>query len=107
MFSIRNKLIIAIVVVAVLDLAFTANSLLAGSHERGQLQRLYDSDEERSLIQDLQLQTANVWQFLTDASLTQNQSAIDKEGRMALDKALADLDAVKKLERHEIGRAHV
>ncbi len=51
---------------------------------------------EVHLAKDLQLQVANVWQFLTDASLTQEEGSI-AEARECLAKANADLDSLASL----------
>lgn len=42
--------------------------------------------EEIFLTQELQLQVANVWQFITDASLTKDKTVIEKEAKPAYDK---------------------
>lgn len=43
--------------------------------------------DQISLTQDLQLQVANVWQFITDASLTRDKDAIEKEAKEAYEKS--------------------
>jgi methyl-accepting chemotaxis protein len=44
--------------------------------------------EKAATAQQLQLQVANVWQFITDASLTRDRTVIDKDARTAYDAAL-------------------
>ncbi len=49
----------------------------------------YESiQKEIGLTQDLQLQVANVWQFITDASLTKEKEVIEKEAKPAYDISL-------------------
>lgn len=55
---------------------------LAGLHRRVEIAK------------DLQLQVANLWQFMTDASLTREQQAIDVEAKDALNAAIADMDSL-------------
>lgn len=49
------------------------------------------------IAKDLQLQIANVWQFITDASLTKDKRVIEEEAGPALSAAFADIDKLKAL----------
>jgi methyl-accepting chemotaxis protein len=98
MFSIRTKLLLAMVLVIGLDLAFLTVYLGSAGRERAMFRELNTMETRRSTIADLSLQVANLWQFLTDASLTQSAIAADKEGKASYDSAMADLDRLRKLE---------
>ncbi len=52
------------------------------------------------VAKDLQLQIANVWQFITDASLTKDRKVIEAEAAPALSAAYADIDKLKALGVH-------
>ncbi len=56
------------------------------------------ADDQRNLLTDLELQTANVWQYLTDAALTQDDTSIKDGATTALKAAKADLRQVIGLE---------
>lgn len=60
------------------------------------MEEYHAAQEEVRLSQELQLEVANVWQFLTDACLTRDRAVIEKEARPAYDRAL---DAVRSLAR--------
>ena len=98
MSSIKAKLILAMAIVLAFVLGFTIYTVATGAIEASTLRELYAIEDERDQIQSLELDTSNLWQFLTDASLTQNQSALDS-GKTSLDHALANIDAMRKLER--------
>jgi hemerythrin-like metal-binding protein len=63
------------------------------------LRRLEALDNAKSKVQDVELQVANVWQFLTDASLTQNLDAMNVDAKKAYDEAHA---ALKDLEGNQV-----
>lgn len=89
--SIRSKLYVAIMTILVMISVYSMVSLSTASNIRALLAELAMFEEERDSLQDLQYQVATVWQYLTDASLTQNQDAIDKDGKAAFDAATAIL----------------
>ncbi len=98
MFSIKNKLALAMAIVLVLVLGFAGYSIAIGAVENASLKGLYAIDDERDQIQAIGLDAANLWQFLTDASLTQNQASVDS-AKTNLDGAMVGLDALRKLEK--------
>jgi methyl-accepting chemotaxis protein len=57
--------------------------------------------EEISLSQELQLQAANIWQFMTDASLTRERDSIDKEAKAAFDKSQQILNKLAELNKND------
>ena len=98
MFSIKNKLIFAMSTVLALVLGFAVFSITVASTENTRLRKLFAMDVERDQIQTIALGAANLWQFLTDASLTQNQASVDS-AKANLDKAMAAIDKVRTSEK--------
>jgi methyl-accepting chemotaxis protein len=96
--SIRTSLIAALGLVIALVLGATTVSLVNAATVRQTLGELTRADDERNLITDLQLQTANLWQYLTDAALTQDEESITGGAAEALKAAQADLKQVIALE---------
>ncbi len=95
--TIEYKLILLFGVMAVL---FTGFSF----YVRGDLKE-FESDiararviqEEMMTAKDIQLNVLNVWQFITDASLTKDRSVIDKEAAPNLKAAKESIDIFIKL----------
>lgn len=89
--KIANKLLLAvgltcsIVMICILIPLATVSELSGVGRQLGGYEAL---QEEVALSLELQLQVANVWQFITDASLTREQEVIDKEARPAYDRAM-------------------
>lgn len=89
--SISKKLMMAvvmagaIVLICILIPLITVKGLAGVSGELVRYERLQD---ETAQTQELQLQVANVWQFMTDASLTREKEVIEKEAKPAYDKSL-------------------
>ncbi|MBI5442942.1 MAG: methyl-accepting chemotaxis protein [Deltaproteobacteria bacterium] len=80
----------ALVVTAAIGLsAFTVEKLHG---IRAAVLRYGALQEESILTKELQLQVANVWQFLTDASLTQDRKVIEEEAKPALEAAARCVD---------------
>jgi methyl-accepting chemotaxis protein len=97
-FSIRTKLLAATAVLIAVVGTFVVISFLSGAFARIQTGKILAYDEERSAVQDLQLQVANLWQFFTDASLTQSLDTVEGAAKKALEQANADIDAMAALE---------
>ncbi|MEW5745936.1 MAG: HAMP domain-containing methyl-accepting chemotaxis protein [Nitrospirota bacterium] len=57
--------------------------------------------KETAIGKDLQLEVANVWQFITDASLTKDKKVIDEEAKPALDAAYKHIDALITMNRDD------
>ena len=93
--TIRAKALSAGGFAALLIGLVSAVAALSNGQARLEVARLGMLDEQRAAIQDIQLQTANIWQFLTDASLTRDQDSMDEEGRAALDAAGKDLERLR------------
>ncbi len=102
--TIRSKILAASVLVAIMVAVLVGASLLSGEAARRLMPRLITFDDKRSVVQDLQLQTANIRQYITDASLTQNREAIDVEARRAFDAANADIERLLAAETDEKAR---
>jgi len=58
-------------------------------------------NQETALSQELQLQVSNVWQFITDASLTKDQEVIEKEAKPAYDASLKIVKDARELNKEE------
>jgi methyl-accepting chemotaxis protein len=105
--SIANKmmatlgLIVAVVLICILIPLLASQGLNTVTAQLAIHESLQD---EVSLSQDLQLQVANVWQFLTDASLTRDTNVIEKEARPAYEKAQQIVS--KLLERNKDDKEH-
>ncbi|MBI3813090.1 MAG: methyl-accepting chemotaxis protein [Nitrospinae bacterium] len=61
--------------------------------------------EEQKIGKELQLKVANIWQFMTDASLTKNKNVVTEEAKPNYDGAFKDID--KLLELNKSDSAHV
>src|SRR6185369_4105235 len=89
--SIAKKLMIAvvmagaIVLICILIPLITVRELTGVGEELARYERLQN---ETAQTQELQLQVANVWQFMTDASLTREKEVIEKEAKAAYDKSM-------------------
>ncbi|NNM67061.1 MAG: bacteriohemerythrin [Spirochaetales bacterium] len=94
--NIRTLILLATLVIAAALGAYLYAEYLGAQKTLANLQKVYQMDQADDLTADLNLQSSNVWQFLTDASLTQNQASIDQDGKTAFDKALSDLDQLQK-----------
>ncbi len=57
--------------------------------------------DEIGFTQDLQIQVANVWQFMTDASLTRELKSINQEAKTAYDKAQALVNRLLEMPGHD------
>ncbi|GFO66931.1 methyl-accepting chemotaxis protein [Geomonas limicola] len=102
--SIARKLLTALGMTAVIVLICVLIPLTTSSKldsVRSQLASNQQLLDEVGLAQELQLQVANVWQFLTDASLTRERASIDKDGKQAYDSALKLLSQLRELNRDD------
>ncbi len=88
--NIAKKMMIALGMICVVALICLLSPLLASRGVKEvsrQLAKYELLQDEISLIQDLQLQVANVWQFISDASLTKDKEVIGKEAKPAYEKS--------------------
>jgi hemerythrin-like metal-binding protein len=95
--TIRTKIFLAFGIAILAVGFFVASTTLNSFGDRRDLTRLTELDEGRSLLQDLELQTETIWQFLTDAGLTQSLDSENIEGKKAYDDAKTDLQALAQL----------
>ncbi len=84
--------------------AFSFFVIFAMQGLKGDIGVYKTSQQKLKAHRDLQLQVANVWQFITDASLTKDKSSLDKDAKSALDAATQDLNALMEL--HKADPAH-
>ncbi|WP_224984809.1 methyl-accepting chemotaxis protein [Geomonas agri] len=104
--SIAKKMLLALGMTTVIVLICIMIPLLT-SHRlddvRNQLSDYSGLSEEATMAQELQLQIANLWQFLTDASLTRDRESIDKDAKTAYDKASQLVERMQKYTQHSAG----
>lgn len=92
--TIKTKIMMSTIAFAVLIASF-ALILISNSLSNSKIQsQLVLANEEYDYLQDIQLQVANAWQYLTDASLTQDLSVISNEATEAKKIALEDMDSL-------------
>ena len=94
-FSIFQKIGAAFGLAVLTVVALIALTIYNASDDVPQLLEMDRIDQARSLVQDLELQVANIWQFLTDAPLTRNLDSINVDAKRAYDKAKKDLEALQ------------
>ncbi|HEX8949892.1 MAG TPA: methyl-accepting chemotaxis protein, partial [Dissulfurispiraceae bacterium] len=85
--------------------AFSFFVILTMQGLKGDIGAYKISQQELKLHRDLQLQVANVWQFITDASLTKDKSSLDKDARSAFEAAMRDIDTL--MEMHKADPKHM
>ena len=93
--TIKGKLLTSfalIVAMILLVAAFSAYTLRGMGIVRSDIVQYQERQNEEKLLKDLQLRISNVWQFITDASLTREQEVMEKEARPNLTEAYALID---------------
>jgi|GEM_PF-2884737 hemerythrin-like metal-binding protein len=96
-FSIFLKIGTAFAAAVLVVLGLIGLNLMNASDDVPQLITMEKLDQARSLLQDLELRFANIWQFLTDAPLTRNLDSINVDAKGNYDKAVQDLKELKEL----------
>ncbi|ACM20943.1 methyl-accepting chemotaxis sensory transducer, class 40H [Geotalea daltonii FRC-32] len=105
-FTMGKKLYLVIILVATMVvLNILSSSMVAGALRtiKEQAGTMRGNSEEGRLTQELQLQVANVWQYITDASLVKEREVIDNEAKPAYDKALKLVDRLIELNHQDKG----
>ena len=100
--SIARKMMIALAMTSVIVLICVLIPLMTSKGLNGvavQLVKDQSLDYESDLSQGLQLQVANVWQFMTDASLTREKDVIEKEAKPAYEKSQQIISKLLKLNK--------
>jgi len=77
--TIKTKLIISTALISLFVAVFVAAASIGSIYNMNLLTKLVFADEEVELLSDMQLYIANTWQYLTDASLTQDLTVISSE----------------------------
>src|ERR1035437_387908 len=104
--SIAKKLMVALGMTSVIVLICILIPLITSRGLNGvtsQLVRYEALQDEASLTQELQLQVANVWQFITDASLTREKGVIEKEAKPAYEKSQQIISRLLELNKADAG----
>lgn len=102
--NIAKKMMIALGMTSVIVLICILIPLITSKGLNGVTAQLAEYEalqEEISLAQELQLQVANVWQFLTDASLTREKVVIEKEGKSAYEKSQQIISKLLELNKDD------
>ncbi len=92
--TLNKKTYASFVVVGALAAMAIGYGVFAMNRARGGAERIRDELTQMQAAKDLQLQLANVWQYFTDAALTQEADSIDA-AMAAKEHALADLAALR------------
>jgi Methyl-accepting chemotaxis protein len=92
--SLKTKLsfVASIILIGIAAIAIE-QSFFSGKNAAA-LEDLLATQDKKDKFADFQLQVANVWQFLTDASLTQSQDSVTA-AKSAFDLGIADLSVLK------------
>lgn len=91
----RNKIHVPFILTVLLMLVigvFAAFVIGGLGRIKGNVMDYKNYQEEITIARGLQLNVANVWQFITDASLTKERDVLEKEARPNLDGAVAAID---------------
>jgi len=102
--SIAKKMMTALGMTTVVVLICILMPLLTshGLHKiHARLSGYEEAQHEVVLAQELQLQVANVWQFMTDASLTRDKSSIEKDAKLAYDTSLKIISQLLELNKDD------
>ncbi len=102
--SIAKKMMIALIMTSVIALICILSPLLTSNGLHGvstALAKYEMLQDEISLTQELQLQVANVWQFITDASLTKEKEVIEKEAKPAYEKSQQIITTLLELSKDD------
>ncbi|MGE5313512.1 MAG: methyl-accepting chemotaxis protein [Acidobacteriota bacterium] len=92
---VRNKLMIGSIVTAVLLCLFAGTVVMKLSGLNRDMKMLAGYGKRVDAARDLQLRIANVWQFCTDASLTQDRSTLSKEAVANHEAAVRDIETLQ------------
>ena len=95
--GIRITLIAATIIVSATFVAYLVDINVQTAYSTKAIDQVFALDRIDYLVQDLRLQTSNIWQFLTDASLTYDPESIT-QGQTAKAKAEADVKELQKLD---------
>lgn len=99
--TIGKKLIAAFGFVNLMVIVLSIYSGIRFSGIKSSVEILGENLHEAYLSKDLQLQVANMWQFMTDAALVQSLEPVI-EAKTAMDKAYLDIDELEKI---NVGRS--
>lgn len=102
--GIGRTITITIVATAIVGVLGIGTSIMSGNHLRGIMQTMitYQQLQQESLLtKELQLEVANVWQFITDASLTHDRNVLKEEADPAYDAALKVIDQLIVLKKND------
>ncbi len=96
-FSVEKKLYGSFGFIILLFAAFSIFVIYELNSFKGDVMDYRAVQEEIKTAKDLQLDIANVWQFITDASLTKDKAVIDEEAKPSLQNAYKNIDRLIEL----------
>lgn len=105
--KIRTRLGLAFGLIAFAVLLFSVFVVRQMWEFKGDINHYKSIQEEIKTGKELQLKVANIWQFITDASLTKDKKVIDSEARPNLDDAHVYIEKLVGINRGNGDKEHV
>lgn len=105
--KIRTRLGLAFGLIAFAILLFSVFVVRQMYEFKGDINHYKSIQEEIKTGKELQLRVANIWQFITDASLTKDKNVIDSEARPNLDEAHGYIEKLVGINRGTGDKEHV
>jgi len=96
--TISKKIGVVLGLACLVALSFTYVAVKNSLDDNQQLAQLSKVDDARFLLVDLELQTSNMWQFVTDSALTRNEQSLTGGAQKAFDQGMADLTALREIQ---------
>lgn len=105
--KIRTRLGLAFGLIALAILLFSAFVVRQMCEFKGDINHYKSIQEEIKTGKELQLRVVNVWQFITDASLTKDKKVIDSEARPNWEEAHGYIEKLVGINRGNGDKEHV
>jgi methyl-accepting chemotaxis protein len=97
-FTIKLKLLLSTIFITLFVAAFIILTIFSSISNADVLAQLEKANLEYDYLQNIQLEIANTWQYLTDASLTQDKTVINDEAAIAKSNAEENFTKLLKLD---------
>jgi len=95
--KIKTLLLSSTAIIALLISSFWGYTVYTNSKSKQNFEQLEGINREYSLVRDVELEVANLWQFITDASLTRKASVLEKEARSSRERGIQALQELRDL----------
>ncbi|QEN07861.1 bacteriohemerythrin [Oceanispirochaeta crateris] len=95
--TIRTKLIAITIAISALLALLTTLMLMSSNNNSKILQQLTIAEDEKALVKEIEIEILNTWQFLTNASLTQDNTVIE-DARKSEALAISYINELKALD---------